>query len=45
MVRDGEMVVQWQHTTLMVADVLSKGVTKKVFLLEALIGKQLNREE
>jgi hypothetical protein len=47
MVRDGEMVVHWQHTTLMVADVLSKGVTKKVFysLLEALIGKRLNREE
>jgi hypothetical protein len=48
LVRDGEIVVRWQHTTLMVADVLSKGVSKKVFysLLESLIGKRRrNREE
>jgi hypothetical protein len=48
LVRDGEICVQWQHTSLMVADVLSKGVSKKVFfsLLEALIGKRsINREE
>lgn len=43
LVRDGEIIVKWQHTTLMVADILSKGVSKKVFysLLEALIGKRL----
>ncbi len=45
LVRDGEIVVHWQHTTLMVADVLSKGVSKKVFysLLEALIGWRRRR--
>ncbi len=42
LVRDGEIEVRWQHTTLMVADMLSKGVSKKVFdsLLYALIGKR-----
>jgi hypothetical protein len=45
LVRDGEIVVLWQHTTLMVADMLSKGVSKKVFcnLLYALIGRRRNR--
>jgi hypothetical protein len=42
LVRDGEIVVVWQHTTDMVADLLSKGVSLLVFnkLLEALIGKR-----
>jgi hypothetical protein len=42
MVRDGEMVVEWQHTSLMVADLLTKGVSRAVFeaLLPALIGRR-----
>jgi hypothetical protein len=47
LVRDGEIVVQWQHTTLMVADILSKGVSKKVFygLLPSLIGRRRETRE
>lgn len=46
LVRDKEIVVKWQHTTEMVADLLSKGVSLNVFnrLLEALIGKRSRRE-
>ncbi|MFN9938203.1 MAG: Ty1/Copia family ribonuclease HI [bacterium] len=42
LVRDKEMVVEWQHTSLMVADLLTKGVTRAVFeaLLPALIGRK-----
>jgi hypothetical protein len=42
LVRDKEIVVVWQHTTDMVADMLSKGVSLLVFnkLLEALIGRR-----
>ena len=42
LVRDGEIVVRWQHTSLMVADLMSKGVSRKVFraLLPALLGRR-----
>jgi hypothetical protein len=42
LVRDKEMVVEWQHTSLMVADLLTKGVTRAVSeaLLPALIGRK-----
>jgi hypothetical protein len=42
MVRDGEIVVEWQHTSLMVADLLTKGVSRAVFgaLPPALIGRR-----
>jgi hypothetical protein len=43
LVRDREMDVEWQHTSLMVADMLTKGVTGQVFdaLLPALIGRRI----
>jgi hypothetical protein len=43
LVRDQEIVVEWQHTSLMVADLLTKGVTGAVFdtLLPALIGRRI----
>jgi hypothetical protein len=36
------MEVDWQHTSLMVADLMTKGATRAVFdaLLPALIGKR-----
>jgi hypothetical protein len=42
LVRDSELIVEWQHTSLMVADLLTKGVTGAVFdaLLPALIGRR-----
>jgi hypothetical protein len=42
LVRDREVVVEWQHTSLMVADLLTKGVTGAVFeaLVPALIGRR-----
>jgi hypothetical protein len=42
LVRDREIEVGWQHTSLMVADLMTKGATKAVFdaLLPALIGKR-----
>jgi len=42
LVRDGEITVKWQHTSLMVADLLTKGATRTVFfsLLPSLIGRR-----
>jgi hypothetical protein len=42
LVRDGEIKVMWQHTSLMVADLLTKGATRDVFysLLPSLIGRR-----
>ena len=42
LVRDGEIVVVWQHTSLMVADLMTKGATRAVFftLLPSLIGRR-----
>ncbi len=42
LVRDGDIEVGWQHTSLMVADLMTKGATRAVFeaLLPALIGKR-----
>ena len=42
LVRDREVIVEWQHTSLMVADLLTKGVTAAVFdaLVPALIGRR-----
>jgi hypothetical protein len=42
LVRDREMDIEWQHTSLMVADLLTKGVTGMVLdaLLPALIGRR-----
>jgi len=42
LVRDREIDVEWQHTSLMVADMLTKGVTGTVFdtLLPALVGRR-----
>jgi hypothetical protein len=41
MVKDDELVVVWQHTSEMVADLLTKGVSRDVFLtlVPALIGR------
>jgi len=42
LVRDREIDVVWQHTSLMVADMMTKGVTAAVFeaLLPSLIGRR-----
>jgi len=42
LIRDGEITVKWQHTSLMVADLLTKGATRAVFfsLLPSLIGRR-----
>ena len=42
LVRDGESVVRWLHMSMMVADLMSKGVSRKVFraLLPELLGRR-----